>query len=189
MSALCGQIPRTGPQEPAPRGNIVNGCDGRSVGPALAPGREQLVVDPVPEQGLPSERFPSESLSTPSCLGIFCRFGSSQLLPPAALDRAPQTHPVRKIAALLSSRGGLPNLDRVRGLTYTAGSARPAGDDAPAIWWTSTVTNRRGPSRGSGQWSLGRCRRRTANTIKWTQAQVRSPSDENTAMNGVFFRT
>ena len=33
VSALCRQIPRIGPQEPAPRGNIVNGCDGRPVGP------------------------------------------------------------------------------------------------------------------------------------------------------------
>ena len=33
VSALCRQITCTGPQEPALRGNIVNGCDGRPIGP------------------------------------------------------------------------------------------------------------------------------------------------------------
>ena len=33
VSALCRQMPRTGPQEPAPRSNIVHGCDGRPIGP------------------------------------------------------------------------------------------------------------------------------------------------------------
>ena len=33
VSALCRQITCTGPQEPALRGNIVNGCDGCPIGP------------------------------------------------------------------------------------------------------------------------------------------------------------
>ena len=84
------------------------------------PGREQRVVDPALEPGLSSLRFsarisPSSSRADAFRPAFFCPSGSSQLLPSDAPRGAARRRPVRKMAALLSSRDGLWNLDRVRG--------------------------------------------------------------------------
>ena len=71
-------------------------------------------------RGLSSLRFSARiSLSSSRAdafrPGFFCPSGSSQLLPSDAPRGAARRRPVRKMAALLSSRDGLWNLDRVWG--------------------------------------------------------------------------
>ena len=84
------------------------------------PGREQLIVGPALEQGLSSLRSPPESVHrrhepTPSGQGFSAAPDPLTLLPSGAPRGAARRLPVRKMAALLSSCDGPPNLDRVRG--------------------------------------------------------------------------